>query len=79
MTPWALLAVTTAHVQLAFQHSAIVAGMLPGAPIVRLGTVRDALKGNTIDHHLPNALGRLDALGPALDHADAAIHDKAVP
>ena len=78
MAKWAFLDVAADDVQLSFEHTAIVAGLPFGSPVVSLGAVRDSGDLAPPTRVSPNLLRLINAIRPTFDHSDAAVLDEAL-
>src|SRR6266550_3475819 len=62
--------------QLPFEHTAVVARLGFGSPVVSFGAVGDSGNLAAAARVGPNLLGLLNAIRPTCDHSDAAVLDE---
>src|SRR2546428_6265964 len=74
----AFLYIAADDMQLPFEHTAVVARLGFGSPVVSFGAVRDSGNLAAVAGVGPNPLGLLNAIGPTCDHSDAAVLDEAL-
>ena len=72
----AFLDIAADDMQLPFEHTAVVARLGFGSPVVSLGAVRDSWNLAAAARVGPNPLGLLNAIRPTCDHSDAAVLDE---
>jgi len=72
----AFLYIAADDMQLPFEHTAVVARLGFGSPIVSFGAVRGSGNVAAAARVGPNPLGLLNAIGPTCDHSDAAVLDE---
>jgi len=78
MAKWAFLDVAADDMQLPFEHTAVVAGLSFGSPVVLLGAVRDSGDLAPATRVGPNLLRLINAIRPTFGHSDAAVLDEAL-
>ena len=72
----AFLYIAADDMQLPFEHTAVVARLGFGSPVVSFGAVRDSGNLAAAARVGPNPLGLLNAIRPTCDHSDAAVLDE---
>ena len=77
MTDWALLGITSYHVQLPLEDPTVLARMDVGTVIVSLTPVGNSSECSATAEVRRSALGLGDPIWPALDHTNATVLDEA--
>ena len=72
----AFLDIAADDMQLAFEHTAVVARLGFGSPVVSFGAVWDSGNLAAAARVGPNPLGLLNAIWPTCHHSDAAVLDE---
>src|SRR2546422_955056 len=72
----AFLHIAADDMQLPFEHTAVVARLGFGSPVVSFGAVGDSGNLAAAARVGPNLLGLLNAIRPTCDHSDAAVLDE---
>ena len=72
----AFLYIAADDMQLPFEHTAVVARLGIGSPVISFGAVRDSGNLAAAARVGPNPLGLLNAIRPTCDHSDAAVLDE---